>query len=146
VGTSWASEHPSGRAPPCTKNVNRTRVRPELASGELVPIDIKYKEYDAKKISTSDIYQTFLYAYALGDDAKQRRAGILYPTTSATAGPRLSIKPVSGPIAARIVGGGIDVPAALDALGGADPTLFDEVRTVVSTLTGLSTGPDLTAH
>ena len=58
----------------------------EAATGRSVPVDIKYKAYDVKKISTGDIYQTFLYAYALGDDPTERRAGILYPTTMPTYG------------------------------------------------------------
>ena len=102
-----------------------------------MPIDIKYKPYDVKKISTGDLYQSFLYAYALGDDPTERRAGILYPAVSDTAVQRLSIKPLSGPTAARIAGAGIDVPAALDALGGPEhASLLGEVRKVIGVLTG----------
>ncbi len=109
----------------------------ETATGRSVPVDIKYKAYDVKKISTGDIYQTFLYAYALGDDPTERRAGILYPTTMPTYGARLSVKPVSGPTAARVAGAGINVPRALDALGTVDRTaLLTEIRETVCDITG----------
>ncbi len=114
----------------------------EIATGRSVPVDIKYKAYDVRKISTSDLYQSFLYAYALGDDPAERRAGILYPATTQTKAQRLSIKPLSGPTAARIAGAGIDVPAALDALGGPDrASLLADVRRVVGVLTGLGEQP-----
>jgi len=95
----------------------------DTTSGRAVPIDVKYKTYDARKVSTSDIYQTFLYAYALGARGTERRAGILFPST-AHVGQRLSIQPVRGPTAARIVAMGIDVPIALDALGGPEQDAF----------------------
>ena len=38
-----------------------------------MPIDIKYKLYDIKKVSTADVYQTFLYAYALSRPAASLR-------------------------------------------------------------------------
>jgi 5-methylcytosine-specific restriction enzyme subunit McrC len=110
----------------------------EITTGRAVPIDIKYKPYDVKKISTGDLYQSFLCAYALGNDPGERRAGILYPAPSETAVQRLSIKPLSGPTAARIAGAGIDVPAALDALDGPERSnLLSEVRRTVAVLTGL---------
>ncbi len=88
-------------------------------------------------MSTSDIYQTFLYAYALGDDHEERRAGILYPAARATNGPNLSIKPITGPSSARIVGRGIDVRATLDQLGTpAQPELFRTVRSFIEHMTG----------
>jgi 5-methylcytosine-specific restriction enzyme subunit McrC len=109
----------------------------DVATGRSVPVDIKYKQYDVRKISTSDLYQSFLYAYALGDDSEERRAGILYPTNDATKPQRLSIRPLRGPTAARIAGAGIDVPGALESLGSAArASLFEEVRSTIAVLTG----------
>ncbi len=105
-------------------------------TGRSVPFDIKYKTYDLRKLSTADIYQTFLYAYALGHSDDQRRAGILYPATASVDGPHLSIKPLLGPTAARIIGAGIDVPRALDELAGPDrQSLLDDVRTMIEPMT-----------
>jgi 5-methylcytosine-specific restriction enzyme subunit McrC len=101
-------------------------------TGHSVPFDIKYKTYDVRKISTADIYQTFLYAYALGHGDEQRRAGILYPATTSVRGPHLSIKPLGAPIAARILGSGIDVPRVLDDLAAPGrQALLDDVRTMI---------------
>ena len=122
-------------------------IKPDLVinepwSGRSVPIDIKYKLYEDRKISTSDIYQAFLYAFALGHEASDRRAGVIYAAKTATSGPRLSIKPVEGPIAARIVGAGLDVATALDALASsARASFLEQVRRMVGELTGLGSPP-----
>lgn len=114
----------------------------ETTTGHAVPLDIKYKLYADKKLSTSDIYQLFLYAYAHGTDHLPRRAGVIYPTTSSVIGPRLSIKPIAGPTAAWIVGAGLDVPSVLDAIDRHEITaLYDEVRDMVSNVTGLGASP-----
>lgn len=44
-------------------------LRPDLViedtrTGRRTPVDIKYKLYDTKKLSTADIYQAFMYAFA----------------------------------------------------------------------------------
>lgn len=114
----------------------------EMSTGHVVPVDIKYKLYAEKKLSTSDIYQLFLYAYTHGTEHFPSRAGVIYPTTSTTTGPRLSIKPIAGPTAAWIVGAGLDVPSALDAIDRNEITaLYDEVRDMVSNLSGLALQP-----
>lgn len=96
-------------------------VRPDLIladpeAGERVPIDAKYKRYDLKKVATADVFQTFLYAYALGADAK-RRAAIIHPTIDAPTLLELSVRSAAGALGARIGVIGIDVPAVLAALG-----------------------------
>ena len=102
-----------------------------------VPIDVKYKTYDSRKISTADIYQTFLYAYALGGDDREPRVGIIYPAQSPVNGPRLSVSPAGGRVAARIIGSGIDLPAALDDLRfGRKGPLLQQVRTSIEATTG----------
>ena len=47
-----------------------SRIRPDLiiedmTTGRTVPIDVKYKLYSDKKLSSADIYQSFVYAYAV---------------------------------------------------------------------------------
>ena len=37
-------------------------------------IDAKYKLYDERKLSSSDVYQSFLYAYAYGATSAMRRS------------------------------------------------------------------------
>jgi 5-methylcytosine-specific restriction enzyme subunit McrC len=98
-------------------------IRPDLIimnmeTGFSVPIDVKYKLYDAKKFSTADIYQSFVYAYSVGAQSSSARAGLIYPSTSPLSGPALYIKPVAGAKAARIRGAGLDVVAALEAIDG----------------------------
>lgn len=81
-----------------TQDEAYTQVAPDLlveqrdAGRSRLPIDAKYKPYDKRQISSSDIYQTFLYAYAYGSAASQRRALIAYPASSKkddTIAPRL---------------------------------------------------------
>lgn len=118
-------------------------IRPDLviherATGRSVPVDIKYKLYDAKKVSAGDIYQLFLYAYALGDQHDQRQAGLVYPAQHNTAAPLLSIKPINAPTAARISGAGLDIPAALELLRQKDTAaLYTHIRTAIERITGL---------
>jgi 5-methylcytosine-specific restriction enzyme subunit McrC len=54
-------------------------------------IDAKYKLYDDRKVSSSDIYQSFLYAYAFGNEGFQPRAFLLYPSHVNTT-PSLSLQ------------------------------------------------------
>jgi 5-methylcytosine-specific restriction enzyme subunit McrC len=116
----------------------------DRVSGRSIPIDIKYKLYEAQKFSTSDIFQAFVYAYALADDASERRAGILFPASKSIDGPRLSIRPSKGPAAARIAGGAIDVPRALSALHDppARAELLADVRALVADITGFEIALD----
>ena len=120
-------------------------IKPDLVvedslTQQAIPIDIKYKLYDAKKLSTGDIYQTFMYAFALGSRDAERRAGLVYPADSSRSGPALSVRPVDGPIAARITGAGLDVPAALDALGNGIERahVMQQVRQLVASIAGLN--------
>ena len=81
---------------------------------ELVPFDCKYKLYENKKLSTSDIYQTFLYAYSLGDPDNPR-AGIIYPSSKPGIQPRLGVSRVYGPAEAKISGIAIDLVHILNS-------------------------------
>jgi len=89
---------------------------------ETVPFDCKYKLYGSnRKISTSDIFQSFVYAYALSSDsADGTRAGIIYPATDAGRGPLLAIRSVDGPVGAALTGIAIDIPAVLAAISHQD--------------------------
>lgn len=127
-------------------------IKPDLVvedcvTGRFVPIDVKYKLYADKKVSTGDIYQLFLYAYALARDDSLRRAGILYPSTSPVDGPALSIRPLVGPPGARIAGAGLDVAQVLELLNGVGRSqVYEATLNVVRQITGFdTTSAELTA-
>ena len=116
-----------------------TTIRPDLVitspTGRTVPVDVKYKLYENRRLSTADLYQAFTYAYALGQGEAQPHAGIIYPAHTFTTAPTLSIKPLHAQLASRIIGTGIDVPTALALL--ADPEhndLLTRVRKLVTTM------------
>lgn len=119
-------------------------IRPDIivedsASGRSVPIDVKYKLYDsAKKVSTADIYQMFVYAYSVGAREDSARAALIYPALASISGPALHIKPLAAATPARIRGVGIDVAAALEAVNGpTEPLLHAQVCAMVREITGL---------
>lgn len=122
-----------------------TSIDPDLViadkeADERVPIDVKYKLYDTKKLAPADIYQTFMYAFALGKGGTQR-AGVIFPASSTVSGPTLSIRPVAAvsTTAAKIMAAGLDVPRALDDLDGpARSGLLADVRSLVEHLTGFT--------
>lgn len=106
-------------------------------TGVRVPLDVKYKLYDTKKIAVGDIYQTFLYAFALGN-GNLHRSGIIFPATSAVSGPTLSVRQVDGPTSAKIGVLGLDIPKTLDNLqGSARGELLALTRAAIELLAGL---------
>ena len=114
------------------------RVRPDLVItetqlGQRVPLDAKYKRYDLKKVNSGDIYQTFVYAYALGTTTR-RSAAIIHPTTEGGALGSLSVHSTAGNLGARITLIGIDVPAMLVALGGSPSERSASLETVAEIL------------
>ena len=111
----------------------------EGTTGQCVPIDVKYKQYDQRNVSTSDVYQAFVYACALTSPDTLPRAGIIYPAAQEIAGPRLSVRPVRGPPVARILGAGLDIRSVLHALGpaGDHSQLLEQVGQMVEEITGL---------
>ena len=120
-------------------------IRPDLviediATGRTVPIDVKYKLYDAaNKISSADIYQSFIYAYSVCTHPDDPRAGLIYPSTAPISGPVLRIKPSAGAKPARICGAGIDVAAILEAIEGlSEEALHEQIRSTISEVAGLS--------
>ena len=119
----------------------------EPVSGRSVPIDVKYKLYGGRKISTGDIYQAFMYAFALGTEPTDRRGGLLYPTTADDpGGTRLSVRSIEGPIAARIIGAGIDVPSVLDALASDErEAMLRRLQQTVEQVTGFQASSAIAA-
>lgn len=88
-------------------------------SDRRVAIDAKYKLYDERGFDSSDIYQTFLYAFALGTTASGGVPSslLLYPATSEEPrSTRLRIRRLSGGAGAEIVGVGLPVSALLKEL------------------------------
>lgn len=126
------------------KNRSYSTISPDLVirdtqSGRSTPIDIKYKTYGDRKVSTSDIYQAFLYAYALGSNESDPRAGLIYPAQKSTSGPRLSVRslPPARALGARVVGAGLDVQDALQGLHGEHrQEVLGNMRGIVETLVG----------
>ena len=85
-------------------------------------IDAKYKLYDEHGFAPSDIYQTFLYAFAFGPPAPDAlpMSLLLYPATSEDPGRvRLRVRTLHGGPGAEIVGIGLPVAALLAELTGA---------------------------
>ena len=86
-----------------------------------VAIDAKYKLYDERGFDQSDIYQTFLYAFALGATSSGGvpTALLLYPATAdEPRHTRLRIRRLSDGAGADIVGIGLPVAALLNELTG----------------------------
>ena len=77
-------------------------------------IDAKYKLYDLKKVSSADIYQSFLYAYVYGADFQSTNALIVYPTQSQADDQKiLQLKNLKGSLGANIRILGFHIPSAL---------------------------------
>jgi len=100
-------------------NRNYASIVPDLALSkgrETVPVDAKYKLYgQGRKISTADIYQTFVYAYALSGGG-EARAAIVYPASSTRVSPHLEIRQVEGPVGAYLTGLGVHLVGLVEAL------------------------------
>jgi len=102
---------------------------PKRPSARLA-VDAKYKLYDQKKIASADVYQAFLYAYALskGTDhhteapARLPTSILIYPSaTSATQQLALEVRPLQAPPGARILALGLSIPAALSEFKARKP-------------------------
>jgi 5-methylcytosine-specific restriction enzyme subunit McrC len=84
-----------------------------------VAIDAKYKLYDERKLSSGDVYQSFLYAYAYGGgDALLPAALLVYPTsTQSGRSVRLRIRSAQKVAAAEVLALGLSIPDALAEIG-----------------------------
>ncbi|MCC6630403.1 MAG: hypothetical protein IT340_23745 [Chloroflexi bacterium] len=84
------------------------------AGGGLLPIDAKYKQYDARRLSSDDIYQTGLYAFAYAGPMTMPSALVLYPASSVTAqATALQVRDHRCRPLARIGALGVHVPSLL---------------------------------
>ena len=103
-------------------------------------IDAKYKLYDERRIDASDIYQTFLYAYALGSPVEGRPpvSLLLYPASSAEPmAVHLKVRALLTVTGAEIVAVGIPIPAALEELqSGAQGPISAGLRSTISEALG----------
>jgi hypothetical protein len=89
-------------------------VEPRKEPGRYLPVDAKYKLYDERTISSSDIYQTFLYAYAYGQTHVLPTALLLYPASATGGGQvRLHVRRTGGSTSAELLAVPIHIPTAL---------------------------------
>ena len=118
-----------------------SRVIPDLVVGwrgranHCLAIDAKYKLYDERRIDSSDIYQTFLYAYALSSrgTGTSPSALLLYPASSFSKAIRLEVRSLYTPRGAKIIGMGIPIPAALSELESkADGPVLSALRDTIN--------------
>jgi 5-methylcytosine-specific restriction enzyme subunit McrC len=116
------------------------RLRPDLlltSRESRLAIDAKYKRYDVMKLHESDIYQTFLYAYAFRHSSAPAlpSAMILYPAdTLAHKAQHLQIRDSQGTVQARLHAYGVDIPDALDALSGRNDQAISPLRDAIGQL------------
>ena len=115
-----------------------------------VAIDAKYKLYDERGFDQGDIYQTFLYAFALGATALGGvpTSLLLYPATAEEPrSTRLRIRRLSGGVGAEIVGIGLPVAALLKELTASarETPLRDGLATVIEKSFG-TPGPVAIRH
>ena len=111
-----------------------------------VAIDAKYKLYDERGFDPGDIYQTFLYAFALGSTASRAvpTSLLLYPATAEQPGSTwLRIRRVAaGGAGAEIVGLGLPLARLLKELtaGAGEMPLCDGLATVIEQSLGDTAG------
>ncbi|WP_327353097.1 McrC family protein [Streptomyces sp. NBC_01304] len=87
------------------------------------PVDVKYKLYDTKKVSTADLYQAFLYAHALARQpaGETPTCVLLHPGGPTAARASVAVRRWDGGTSARVRTVPLDLSAVLHALseGGA---------------------------
>jgi 5-methylcytosine-specific restriction enzyme subunit McrC len=122
-----------------THHRSYTRVVPDLlietvpARPERFVIDAKYKLYDQRRLSTGDIYQSFLYAYAYNSQATTTPDALLLYPASQPAGEsvHLQIRNAAQRAGASVQALGVSIPQALAEMQAGQPgpvaTLLQEV-------------------
>lgn len=99
------------------------RVIPDLIVqspiGKRLCVDAKYKLYDDLKVSSSDIYQLFLYAYAIGGSPDHRLAALMYPSCEVEGRTHRLKFNGSDSRPAFITAIGFQIPSVLDGLQAA---------------------------
>lgn len=105
-------------------------VRPDvLISGQRadgpyrLPVDVKYKLYDEKRLSPGDLYQAFFYAHALGrlGDAEAPVCVLLHPGEASADRGRVAVRTIDGPVTARVRSVPLDLRSVLAELAGPEP-------------------------
>lgn len=125
-----------------------TRIIPDVVVEQLgvsdcrVAIEAKYKLYDERGFDPGDIYQTFLYAFALGGTASEGlpTSLLLYPATAdEPKNTRLRIRRMFGGAGAEIVGIGLPVASLLQELaaGNGETLLCDGFASVIDDSFGI---------
>ena len=112
------------------------QIRPDLVVSNrdgvrIIPIDAKYKNYDAKKLGSGDLYQTFTYAFALSRPITEKQAVVVYPSAS-PAVDRISVAALGSKSAARITIVGIDVAKALSEIEQGDIPSLDQFASLIT--------------
>ncbi|MFH9724493.1 McrC family protein [Streptomyces sp. NPDC017254] len=95
-----------------------------------LPVDVKYKLYDRRKLSTQDLYQAFLYAHALS--GSPGRCSLVHPGDAGASGATVSVRGADGGVSAVVRAVPVDLRAVLGELAGPEPVkaparLFGEV-------------------
>ena len=102
-----------------------TRITPDILvqreNGRRLAVDVKYKLYDERQLSTADIYQSFLYAYAYSDTNSQRPAAFLLYPASKPGGQAvyLQIRGHDQGVKAELCALPISIPQAITEIEGA---------------------------
>jgi 5-methylcytosine-specific restriction enzyme subunit McrC len=84
-------------------------------------IDAKYKLYDERRLSSADVYQSFLYAYAYGAAGGPvlPAALLVYPSSSRSSrAVRLRVRSAQALAAAEILALGLSIPDVLAEVTG----------------------------
>lgn len=106
-----------------------------------VPVDVKYKLYDDRQITTGDIYQAFTYALALSSGSTNAAAGVIYPGRQTKVTTRLDIAPHAAPTRARITIASVDLATILDQIRSngtlPEPTVR-QLRTIAQSILGVT--------
>jgi len=120
-------------------------VSPAAERHDRVTIDAKYKLYDEKNVSASDVAQSFVYAYAHSRRRETApKAVIAYPSSTSGLVTRvLQIRRADSLAAAELTLAGIPIPAAVEECqSGNQGAILDSFRAVV---TSALSGDDMIA-
>ena len=98
------------------KQSSYTSIRPDILikrGDETISADAKYKRYDQRQLTTSDIYQTFFYAFAFQTENVPKSL-IFYPASAPESTPtRLQIRTYDGRAGGEIIAIPLDIPQLL---------------------------------
>jgi 5-methylcytosine-specific restriction enzyme subunit McrC len=112
----------------------------ETSNGRRLAVDAKYKLYDERRLSTADIYQSFLYAYAYNDTGDRGPAALLiYPASAQRSQPvYLQIRGQNQTTKARLHALALSIPEMIGELGETTPGRLG--KAFLETVTKLMSG------